>query len=492
LALGCLVAALSASTALAAEYHVAADGTAEASGSVDDPWDLATALAHPEQVLPGDTIWLHGGAYYGSFSSDLTGADGSPITVRGYEGEWATIDGLGSDETTLSIEGAFTHYRDFEVTNGEPDRWGGRPAGFYVVGPEVKLINLVIHDTGNNGFWTGAENLEIYGCLIYHVGFDDEDRGHGHSIYTQNEIGTKVIEDNIIFGGYSFGIHAYTEGGSIQGFDIIGNTWWNAGVISSVSGHKDDCLVGGQQPAARILLEENMSWAPTPTTRTVRLGWGVANEDVDLLDNYFVGEVNFAQPWTSITIEGNTFYSSVVGVDTAEFPDNEYLTEQPQAARVFVRPNRYEVGRAQITVYNWGLAATVPVDPSAVLEIGEHFELIDAQSYFAPSVLTGSYQGQPLDLPMDLPDPVQPVGEPGVLEEEDFSGPGFQVFVLRRTDGGPDDPPHDAGPDDAGPDVDGSADGSGAGAGGCSCRVSGSRADRGLLALIAISFGWSE
>src|SRR5262249_26696242 len=156
-------------------------------------------------------------------------------------------------------------------------------------------IDLVIHDTGNNGYWEAAKELELYGCLTYNNGYDADDRAHGHGVYTQNSEGTKHIVDNAIFNGYSYGIHAYTEGGSIKGFDIIGNIWFNTGVAAAGTDTlKDNCLVGGLQPAARILLEDNMGWAKSGSTRSVHLGYSDPNnEDVTLEGNYLVGDTTF-------------------------------------------------------------------------------------------------------------------------------------------------------------------------------------------------------
>ena len=45
-------------------YHVdAKKGTSTASGTVDNPWDLQTALSS-KPVQPGDTIYLHKGDSY--------------------------------------------------------------------------------------------------------------------------------------------------------------------------------------------------------------------------------------------------------------------------------------------------------------------------------------------------------------------------------------------------------------------------------------------
>ena len=47
---------LAASAAHAAEWHVSPQGTPKGQGTKEAPWDLATALAHPAAVKPGDLL----------------------------------------------------------------------------------------------------------------------------------------------------------------------------------------------------------------------------------------------------------------------------------------------------------------------------------------------------------------------------------------------------------------------------------------------------
>jgi hypothetical protein len=423
-----VIAVASLPASWAADIHVRPDGSPNGTGSFADPVNLETALSGAI-VDAGDTVWLHGGVYPGSYTSQLAGSAAAPIEVRAVPGARPRIDGIGSDETTLSLYGAWTEYHGFEVMNSEPDRWGGRPSGLYVVGSHLTLVNLVLHDLGNNGFWSPAENLEVIGCLIYCNGYDDADRGHGHGVYTQNQLGTKVFADNVIFGGYSFGIHAYTEGGHIEGFELVGNTWFDAGVNSTVSGHKDDCLVGGLQPASRIVLRENNGWARAPTERSVRLGYAVPNGDVTLVDNYLVGGLNFAQPWSSISMTGNTVYGSVSGIDPAQYPGNSFPSQRPTGVRVVVRPNPDEVGRALITVYNWDELDVVAVDPSAVLAPGDSYVVRDVENYFGPPAAIGIWHAGPIAVPMDLTATSPVVGSPATPFEH--TPREFGVYVLQ-------------------------------------------------------------
>jgi hypothetical protein len=429
--------------ALAAVYYAAPYGTAAGDGSYDNPWDLATALAQPPVLQPGDTIWLLGGHYAGPFTSELTGDPAAPIVVRALPGVRAVLDGGTAYASTLQVNGAYTWFWGFEVMRSDPDRQtdesGSSPSdlsrghsnGVNVFGQAIRLINLVIHDDGEGfGFWTPAEDSEIYGCLVYNNGWLGPDRGHGHAIYTQNLNGTKRIYDNILFNQFSYGIHAYTEGGSIQGFDIAGNLWFNNGILAGGEETlKDNCLIGGLQPAARVTLRENAGWAHSDTERSVRLGYSNQdNQDVTLLDNYFVGSTVFAQPWQSITMNGNTFYSDVSGnIDPASYPDNTYLTSRPSGAKVILRPNLYEPGRANIAIYNWDLAPSVTVDVSSVLSPGTPFELRNAQDFWSEPVLEGIYTGSPLVVPMQAWPAAVPLGFP---VSPSPTGPEFNVFIL--------------------------------------------------------------
>src|SRR5262245_55295511 len=113
-----LAAAVLAPTLKAADFYVASKGSASGDGSKAQPWDLATALAHPRDVHPGDTIWVRGGKYVGHFKSLLRGEANKPIIVRPYPGEWFVIDGNdGTEVPTLLITGNYTWFWGFEVTN---------------------------------------------------------------------------------------------------------------------------------------------------------------------------------------------------------------------------------------------------------------------------------------------------------------------------------------------------------------------------------------
>ena len=246
--------------AAANQWYVSPSGLPSGNGSISKPWDLQTALNQPASVVPGDVIWLRGGTYRGNYISYLTGAANVPIVVRSYPGEWAVIDRAapGLFPTVLQINGSWSWFWGFEVTNSDPTRivtsTGSNPDDARAQGiamnnvANVKLINLVVHDNGNGVVDSaGGSNNEIYGSLIYHNGWIAPDRAHGDGIYFQNQTGYKRITDNILFSGFNEGINVYgSDQAFLNGFDIQGNIAFNSGVLGKWFEH--DILVGGWAP----------------------------------------------------------------------------------------------------------------------------------------------------------------------------------------------------------------------------------------------------
>jgi hypothetical protein len=473
----------------AAEFFVSPDGNPDAAGAMDSPWDLATALAHPPRVKAGDTIWLRGGAYPGGQVCKLAGQSEQPIVVRQFPGERATLDCQPRDgrPATFLVQGDWVRYQDFEVTCSTARRHaqqsGSWPAdldrgGIDCRGSHVSFINLIVHDVGVGvGAWSEGEGGEIYGCLIYHCGWRAADRGHGHGIYAQNVRGTKRIVDNVIYGQFGYGIHAYGSAkAKLEGFHIEGNALFNNGCLSGQGERAPNVLVGGGAPARRITVERNFTYHSELAGTSSQFGYAAPNDDLVLRDNYFAGFVRVL-PWGRITARGNTFVglTSLVELRAADrdrlrgydWDENTYLSGEvqysplsafaadepiahgwrdwqslagldakstyvpgrPKGARVFVRPNRYEAGRAHIVVYNWDKAATMDVDLAGVLKRGQSFVVRDAENYFGQPVLSGSYDGALLKLPMQPTPQTQPVGMPDY--KLPATRPEFGVFVVQ-------------------------------------------------------------
>ncbi len=458
----------------ASQYHVAPDGTDTAPGTLRKPLSLTRALSSASPARPGDTIWLHRGTYPGPFTSALTGQPNKAIIVRQWPGERATIDCPATNSAALTVEGAWTWYWGFEVTCTSTNRTSTRCCGVNIFGPHTKCINLVVHDAGVGiGFWAPAIDAEIYGCLIYNNGWQGpgRDRGHGHAIYAQNAQGTKHIRDNVLFNQFGYGVHIYGQGAEIQGFDLEGNAAFNNGCLTRATNLSPNYLVGGYRPSDRITFKQNYGWHPPGSrSRNLELGYQATNGAVVVQSNYFAEGTFIVQWWTNVTFTDNTFagldpavrFRSIPGASGYSWDRNHYLgaaprpfdfngtnltflewqtasrfdlsaqhsTTPPLQPRIFVRPNLYETNRANIIIFNWSRAATVPLDLGATLSRGTAFELRNSQDFFGPPVLQGRYDGQPIHVPMTGLTSARAVG---LDPPPPPTWPDFNVFILLKT-----------------------------------------------------------
>jgi hypothetical protein len=213
-------------------YYVTTTGSSAGDGSNADPWDLSTALNGATGAIhPGDTVWVRAGTYLGPFTSDMDGSSAAPITVRAYPGERAIIDGKNtpSGQEILTVDGTYTNFWGLEVINSLTQRTDTRHSGVYLRNAQhVKLINLIIHDTGMGVFGEpDARFCEVYGNIIYNGGWQTATRSNGHALYMKGDAtGSKLLKDNVMFNMFGLGVHVYADAGT--GPLNVTRTWqWN-------------------------------------------------------------------------------------------------------------------------------------------------------------------------------------------------------------------------------------------------------------------------
>jgi hypothetical protein len=424
------------------EHFVAPDGKLSNDGSSTSPWNLTTALSHPKSVKPGDIIWLRSGTYNGSFVSDLIGNKGEPIIVRQYPGERATIDGCSTPpngNATLLIKGEFTWYWGFEVTNCKPERVttfpGSDPPDMYrgtgvdVRGTDIKLINLIIHDTGGGiGAWISAKRAELSGNIVYYNGFDGPDRGHGHGIYIQNQLGPKHLLNNVVFDQFGSGIHAYGEAAPVSTLHVEGNILFANGLLSAKSGFSRNLLIGSLKQTEQLTVQSNNTYYPLTGGGANVIGYGGgACRNVSLIDNYLAGPDSFKfSDCTELRIHGNMFAGSKPG-GFASFthPDN-VIALKPTGVFSDLKIDHWEPGRAYVVVYNWDHKTRIQLDISKLAwSGGQRYRLRSVENLFGDSV-SGVFDGETLEIPMVGWTVAKPVG----MQPPPSMLPEFGVFVL--------------------------------------------------------------
>lgn len=410
-----------------AGYFVSPSGSSTNDGSKAHPWDLPTALANAAgKVQPGDTVWLRGGTYTGSFRSMLRGTASKPVVVRQYPGERAIIDANGTSVSTWYVGGEYSVFWGFEITNSYPTRvLSSTERRSNVVANyanHTKYINLVIHD-GGVGFYNESPyyDVEIVGCVLYNEGFQRSDRGHGHAIYLRSNTGPVTARDNIMFNQFGYGVHVFTNPGEgqLNNIRLEGNISFNNGTLSTNS-TSSNILFGGDDYSTGGVLKENYTYeSPSVAAKNVQVGYGVTqNGTVQLQDNYFAGGATVLDVgyWSSLTATNNR----LMGVGTVVNLNNPVVTMSkfsgqtqaalPTATKVVVRKNPYETGRANIAVYNWSGNGSVSLDLSGILPAGASYEIRNVQDWFGTPVVSGTYSGGSVTLPIRAVTPPVPVG----------------------------------------------------------------------------------
>jgi hypothetical protein len=469
----------------AGDLHVATNGTSSGPGSLLQPYDLPTALSG-EVATPGDVFWLSGGNYeIGHIDTTIAGTNGQPITFRPMPAEQVRVNG----SLTFFDSDGYVILRNLEFYSSDTNRVSGQTnagfnptdihpvSGIASYSPNMSFINLVVHDETGEGIFIsheGTNNL-IYGCVIYNNGWRSPDNAEGHGIYMQGKDGTREAADNIVFNNSGAGFHIYENetNGYLGGITMDGNVAYNAGAIQSVRFYRD-WIVGVDFPAISaddIVFKNNMGY-PSQTAvenDAAQLGRQGLNGSVAILNNYLPQglEVN---NWFITAVSGNTVAGKstnpavtldqslvvpsaawnlnnyvvgttnsgfMVGTNTMNFSawqsgtgfdaNSTCHTGSLTGTQVFVRTNWYEAGRANIIVYNWGNQTNVTVNVSSALQPGTPYEVRNSQNYFAPAILSGVFNGQPLSLPMNGLTVAVPNG---AMITPPPTGPTLNVFVL--------------------------------------------------------------
>jgi hypothetical protein len=417
------------------------------------------------RIHPGDTVWLRAGTYgsgegSSDYTSSLSGTASAPIIVRQYPGERATING------DISVNGSYTWYWGFELTNTNTSAQNVQGINSACTG--CRFINLVVHDHSGDGFglWSEGPDQVAYGNIVYNNGFHGStSTSYGHGIYSQNQTGTKLLQDNVLFNQFGYGIHVYGSGNAfLNNFTIDGNVSFNSGV-----GDGMNYTLGGGNPLVNLVANGNMAYYnPDRMGNSFRIGYnfGTTNTNGTATNNYIVGTA-FVSQWTSgFTFTGNTVINpsgTIVLVDqdvptNSTWDNNTYsgsksspfnvlssditfsqwqskygfdshstLSASTPPNHIVVEPNAYEPGRANIIVYNWTGAGSVTVDLSGALNIGDHFVVMNVQNFYGAPVMSGVYGG-PISLPISTVSPPPAIGGQAMPA----TSTQFQTYVVLK------------------------------------------------------------
>jgi hypothetical protein len=443
----------------AAEYHVTPTGSRIGNGSLEEPWDIQTAMMRRSGVGPGDTVWVHGGEYVPALPRvgvHLQGEKERPIIVRNWQGERAIVHAPLDIASTEALPTRYVWIWGLEIQTagtknpGNPVSIGNvnLPAAF---NPGIKIINCVAHDCTDNGFgcWSSAEE-EVHGCLIYNNGQDDDTnapnpQGRGHGLFIQSST-HKEFCDNIIFRQFHHSVQIWGDrGSSFANITLEGNTFFNNSAMSIIQYRVKEfggIHIVGPDPVVGLRLVDNCAYSPDWVEKATNNISCTRNALVQ--GNYFVSPGRVARVALDLgrygenrglVMMGNTFIGMIANFTPDQYgTGNVHIPDRPtEGKKIFVRKNRYEEGRANTTIFNWDKSDTVDVSVNEIgLKEGDAYEVRDAQNFFAKPVVSGTYDGKPVTIPMTGLTVAAPIGRSAEYKTPPHTAPEFGVFVIMK------------------------------------------------------------
>jgi CSLREA domain-containing protein len=157
-------------------YYVSPDGDDANPGSFDRPW--RTIQHAVDNVEPGDTIWARGSTYNEGVDIETYGLPGLPITLSGYPGEVAILDGSGLERRDGIVIGGADYWTIQDLVIQDYIQEGERGFGFvsWCNSRGITLRNLEFSRVGTPiKFHLGGEEVlieDVYGHDYDYTGFD--------------------------------------------------------------------------------------------------------------------------------------------------------------------------------------------------------------------------------------------------------------------------------------------------------------------------------
>ncbi|MQA28691.1 MAG: hypothetical protein GEU82_02470 [Luteitalea sp.] len=309
-----------------------------------------------------------------------------------------------------------------------------------------------------------ASDVEIAGCLVYNNGISDPRGAYGYGLLLESAGVTKAVDVVSFGNqGRGIAASTQRRSGGTFLFDGV-MSFDNGPSATATSHRTENLFVGTPAAAdvKVVVTNSHLYHAGRVTGQNLSLaGPGRANGSVVLSDSVVLGgAVSLSLlNWQESTVKGNLFQTqgssnpnadqTLVSVrapgdspDPYQWDANTYVDQTSHVyafvfrgatnqygggnlsfdewrratrfdansnysrdgltgVRVAVRPDTYETGRAHLVVHNWDRKAHVPVSlEKAGLNAGDSFEIVDVRNYGGPSVVSGTYTNDPVELPM--------------------------------------------------------------------------------------------
>jgi hypothetical protein len=314
-----------------------------------NPVTLLNALTS-SRIIPGDVIVLLDGIYRNDYLASIKGIEGNPIIIRPKNQGKVIINGsLKFTETNPYVE-----IYDLNITDTREDRHIITNS-LYFSGAGLGLFGCYIKDLHSSGIsWFGSGAGEVSENIVLNNGYlDTDESGHGHGIYTHNDLGgARKIARNLFANQLgTYAIQIYSAGKNhIKDFLVEDN------IING-----DSVTTGGGLGLTDFVYQRNIQYKDY--CQQGRYSGDNQNENGQIIDNIFFDLLsytvnqNVTPEWLNLTESGNVVYggepSNRSGYTVIAQPET-WIKLIP-----FTKSNRWV---ASLTIFNRDSLEIVSVD----------------------------------------------------------------------------------------------------------------------------------
>lgn len=270
---------------------------------------------------------------------------------------------------------------------------GGQIRGFDVIGNICYIAGAYTEgQTMDNYLVYGkspADRIRLIGNVGYQPSFAEVWRPNVRlaNVYAAPINGTAVVQNNYFMGAmYGLSLAKW------QDITVTGNTIWSYGIFMEISSAGTGSGLGEQpdKPDLKNYHVDQNTYVDNGKTNAFYFGNNERKDEGAL--------IAFAQ-WQALGLDKNGRVVSGKG-------------GKPMENKMFVFPNKYEKGRANVGVFNWEGKDKIEVDLSSALGPGRKFAVyncLDIKQTLgqAKPIMTGVFDGKPVVFPMRK-DPISP------------------------------------------------------------------------------------
>jgi chitodextrinase len=313
-------------------YYVATNGSDSNSGTTSAPFKTINKGINAASA--GDTVYVRGGSYYQTAYISKSGTSSALITIAGYPGEAAIIDGqdtLPSGGTShlydplVSVAGNYIKIQDLTIQNS----YG---MGLKITGSNNIAHGIKSYGNGENGIlvnggsYNVVEDSELINNCKWHVNGQSTPDGYWASGLSAARNGTNhtTIRRNKVSLTWGEGISSYEATDTIIEDNIVWNNWQNIYISDT----------------QYVVAQRNMSYC-TP---------GNPIESLNQQNAFLVDDEVSNPPSAHNTIVNNFTWGCVTGIAIASAQFNDVVV----ANNTFVNANNPRSGSAAVTIYSTG------------------------------------------------------------------------------------------------------------------------------------------